>query len=287
MSGIAELLRDRLGDASPAERRAGRVLLAGFPLLALETATTVAAKAEVSTPTVIRLVTRLGYRGYPDFQQAVRAELATDEGASPAALYDAQEFSSTATTDPDELTSRTGPTLAAAVHDTLASLPPAELSAAVDLLADRKRRIHLLGGRFTGLIAHYLTLHLTQLRRDVLMLPPTAVERAAVVSDLGRRDVVVLFDYRRYEPATAELARWTRDRGGSVILFTDPWLSPASSSASIVLPCKVDAPSPYDSLVPTMAVAELLVTGVLAALGESARKRMRVIDGSAAALHLY
>lgn len=286
MSGIAELLRDRLGEASPAERKAGRVLLAGFPLLALETATTVAARAEVSTPTVIRLVTRLGYRGYPDFQQAVRAELA-DEGASPPALYDAQKFSSTSTTDPNELTSRTGPTLAAAVRDTLDSLPPTELSSAVGLLGDRKRRIHLLGGRFTGLIAHYLTLHLIQMRSDVQMLPATVVERAAVTSDLGKRDVVVLFDYRRYEPATAELARWVRDRGGSVILFTDPWLSPAAASASIVLPCKVDAPSPYDSLVPTMAVAELLVTGVLAALGQTALARMRAIDASASVLHLY
>ncbi len=72
-----------------------------------------------------------------------------------------------------------------------------------------------------------------------------------------------------------------------MILFTDPWLSPASSSASIVLPCKVDAPSPYDSLVPTMAVAELLVTGVLAALGDSALERLRAIEASATTLHLY
>lgn len=287
MTGIADLLRDRLGDASPAERRAGRVLLAGFPLLALETATTVAARAEVSIPTVIRLVTRLGYRGYPDFQQSVRAELAAADSASPATLYDEQAFSTTSTTDPAELTSRTGPTLAAAVRDTLESLPPAELSSAVELLADPKRRIHLLGGRFTGLLAHYLTLHLTQMRRDVAMLPSTAVERAAVVSDVGKRDVLVLFDYRRYEPATADLARWVRDRGTAVILFTDPWLSPASSSATIVLPCKVDAPSPYDSLVPTMAVAELLVTGVLAALGEGALERMRAIDESVTELRLY
>ncbi len=286
MSSIADVLRDRLGDASPAERKAGRVLLAGFPLLALETATTVATRAEVSTPTVIRLVTRLGYRGYPDFQQAVRAELASGVG-SPTALYDAQKFSATSTTDPGELTSRTGSMLATAVRDTLDNLPPTELSAAVELLADLKRRIFLQGGRFTGLIAHYLSLHLTQMRPDIQMLPSTVVERAAAFSDLGKRDVAVLFDYRRYEPATAELSRWVRDRGGLVILFTDPWLSPAASSASIVLPCKVDAPSPYDSMVPTLAVAELLVTGVLAALGESALERMKGIEGSATSLHMY
>ncbi|KMO78296.1 MAG: MurR/RpiR family transcriptional regulator [Mycolicibacterium rufum] len=286
MSGIADQLRDRLGDASPAERKVGRVLLSGYPLLALETATTVAHRAEVSTPTVIRLVTRLGYRGYPDFQQAVRAEMA-DAGASPAALYDAQEFASTATTDPAELTRRTAPTVAAAVHDTMTALPEAELSGAVALLADPKRRIHLVGGRFSGLIAHYLCLHLTQMRAGVQMLPSTAVERSAVVSDMGRRDVLVAFDYRRYEPSTAGVARWVRERGGAVILFTDPWLSPTASQASIVLPCRVDAPSPYDSMVPTMAVAELLVTGVLAALGDGALARMREIDDAATALDMY
>lgn len=286
MSGIADLLRDRLGDASPAERKVGRVLLSGYPLLALETATTVAQRAEVSTPTVIRLVTRLGYRGYPDFQQAVRAEMA-GAGASPAALYDAQEFASTATTDPAELTRRTAPTVAAAVHDTMTALPEAELSGAVALLADPKRRVHLLGGRFSGLIAHYLCLHLAQMRVGVQMLPATAVERAAAIADLGRRDVLVAFDYRRYEPSTAEVARWVREHGGSVILFTDPWLSPTASQADIVLPCQVDAPSPYDSMVPTMAVAELIVTGVLAALGDGALTRMREIDEAAAALDMY
>ncbi|MGU3435004.1 MurR/RpiR family transcriptional regulator [Actinomycetes bacterium M1A6_2h] len=286
MSAIATLLRDRLGDVSPAERKVGRVLLAGFPLLALETATVVASRAEVSTPSVIRLVTKLGFRGYPDFQQAVRAELA-DESASPAALYDAQDFSSNASTDPAHLTGRTGPTVSAAVRDTLDALPPTEVASAVALLASRKRRIHLAGGRFTGLIAHYLALHLMQLRPDVQMLPTSAVERAAVVAGLGKRDVVVLFDFRRYETATAALSVWVRERGGDVVLFTDPWLSPAASSSSIVLPCKVDSPSPYDSLVPAMAVAELLVTGVLAELGDIAVERMRTIDRSAADLHLY
>jgi DNA-binding MurR/RpiR family transcriptional regulator len=202
-------------------------------------------------------------------------------------LYDARHFAATSTTDPGELTCRIGLAVADAVRSTIENIPRAELSAAIELLADRKRRIHLGGGRFTGLIAHYLALHLTQMRAEVQMLAPTAVERAAATAEVGKRDVFVLFDYRRYEPNTSELAAWVRGRGGAVILFTDPWLSPAVSSASIVLPCNVDAPSPYDSLVPTMAVAELLVTGVLAELGDSAAQRMRAIEESASAAHLY
>ena len=230
MSGIADLLRDRLGDASPAERRVGRVLLSGYPLLALETATTVAHRAEVSTPTVIRLVTRLGYRGYPDFQQAVRAEMAPARGASPAALYHAQEFASTATTDPAELTRRTAPTVAAAVHDTMAALPEAELSGAVALLADPKRRVHLVGGRFTGLIAHYLCLHLAQMRAGRADAAGDGggaggrVRPTSGVATCWSRSTTGATSRRR-----PNLSRWVRDHGGSVILFTDPWLSPTAS----------------------------------------------------------
>ncbi|MGW3472113.1 hypothetical protein ACWDKQ_27435 [Saccharopolyspora sp. NPDC000995] len=50
--------------------------------------------------------------------------------------------------------------------------------------------------------------------------------------------------------------------GAALVLFTDPWLSPLVSSADIVLPASVQASSPFDSVVPALA----LVAAVVAAL---------------------
>ncbi len=98
--------------------------------------------------------------------------------------------------------------------------------------------------RFSGLLAQYLGMHLMQLRAQVRVLAAGSVERGDALVDLGRRDVLVLLDFRRYEPATARLAEQARARSVKVVLVNDRWLSPASASAHVVLPVHVDAPSP-------------------------------------------
>ncbi|MFG3498861.1 MurR/RpiR family transcriptional regulator [Streptomyces sp. NPDC047928] len=85
--------------------------------------------------------------------------------------------------------------------------------------------------------------------------------------------------------ASPRRRRWSRsvvlvrERGGGVLLFTDTWLSPVSSRADVVLPCRVTAPSPpYDSLVPTLALIETVVAGVVETLGEAAHEHLRTAE---------
>ncbi|MEU8793647.1 SIS domain-containing protein [Streptomyces sp. NPDC048643] len=162
-----------------------------------------------------------------------------------------------------------------AVARTLAETPPHDLEIAISLLSDRKKRITLAGGRFTNLLAQYLGLHLMQLRDDIRFLPERDVERTAVLATLNRRDVLVIFDYRRYEHDKLAMAQLTQEHGGKVIVFTDTWLSPTASHAEVVLPSQVTTPSPYDSLVPTLAVIETVVAGTIAALGSEAHQHMQ------------
>lgn len=280
---LAEDIRRRLGDLSPAERKVARVLLSGHPSAGFETIAVLAERAAVSAPTVIRFVNRLGYRGFPDFQAALRAEL-DERNASPLTLYPS---TAPAAHSMAELGVRVGRETCEAITRTFAELPPHDLERAVALLSDRKRRVTLVGGRFTHLLAQYLGLHLMQLRDDVGFLPDRDVERTAVLTALTRRDVLVVFDFRQYEPDKAALARLVQEAGGKVVLFTDRWLSPATVHAEVVLPNQVAASSPYDSLVPTLATVEAVVPCVVAAMGEDAHDRMERGERTARAMGLY
>ncbi|MFJ4675875.1 MULTISPECIES: MurR/RpiR family transcriptional regulator [Kitasatospora] len=289
---LAEDIRQRLGDCSPAERKVGRVLLAGWPAAGFETVATLAERADVSAPTVIRFVNRLGYRGFPDFQAALRTEL-DERQASPLTLYSTARHGGTGEDGGRPPQPGTAGLLAhgrevftAAVDRTLAEVSPHELERAVQLLADPKRRVTLAGGRFTHLLAQYLGLHLMQLRDDVRFLPDRPVERTALLAALGRRDVLVVFDYRRYETDKVTLAELVREAGGRVILFTDAWLSPVSTQAEVVLSSQVGAPSPYDSLVPTLAVVETVVAGLVTALGERAPEHLKHVEETAGRIGL-
>ncbi|MFD9258200.1 MurR/RpiR family transcriptional regulator [Streptomyces sp. NPDC059538] len=284
---LADEIRLKLGDASPAERKVARVLLAGYPSAGFETMAVLAERAAVSTPTVLRFINRIGYRGFPDFQAALRTEL-DERNASPLSLYEATDYGRSHEGVEDlSLLQRGSNLFSAAVAQTLAELPPHDLEHAIALLSDGKRRITLAGGRFTNLLAQYLGLHLMQVRDDVRFLPDRDVERTAQLAAVNRRDVFVLFDYRRYEPDKVAMAELVQELGGKVILFTDVWLSPAAAHAQVVLPSQVAAPSPYDSLVPTLAIIETVVAGVLTALGEGAHQRMKHGEETARRMGLY
>ncbi|MER5308505.1 MurR/RpiR family transcriptional regulator [Streptomyces sp. NPDC002773] len=282
---LADEIRDRLGDLSPAERKVARVLLAGYPAAVFETVATIAARASVSAPTVLRCASRLGYKGFPDLQAALRLELDA-RTASPITLYETSGSSRRDVPDRSEEASdaRLGERLALvqqAVSQTFKEVAPQEFSDAVRLLSDPRRRVHVAGGRFTHLLARYLGLHLTQFRDQVDFFPDRDVERASFLTQLARRDVTVLFDYRRYEADKTVIAELARERGGKVIVFTDPWLSPAAAHADVVLVTQVTSDSPYDSLTPALALIESLVAAVLDRVGSEGHERMKLAESVA------
>ena len=72
---IAARMRAGLGDLTPAERRAATHILSHFPMSALGSITALAEAAEVSSPTIMRLVRKLGYLGWSDYQAALKLEV--------------------------------------------------------------------------------------------------------------------------------------------------------------------------------------------------------------------
>jgi DNA-binding MurR/RpiR family transcriptional regulator len=248
---VADAARHVLGNLSPAERKVARTLLAHYPMAGLEPVAGLARRAGVSAPTALRFVSRLGFASYADLQSALKREI-TEELGSPVRRRDqpgvdgGQEAAAAAA-------------FAAAVRATFERLPDAELTRAADLIAGARRSVVLLGGRFSRSVADYFATHLVMLRDGVAVLPDSSLPRRAQVLDLGRRDVLVVFDYRRYDREVIEYAARAHRQGASIVLFTDPLLSPVSEWASAVLPTEVEAVGAFDSLAPATAVVEVLV----------------------------
>ena len=266
--GVTERVRRSLGELSKSERKVARVLLSGPPTIGLESVSQLAARADVSGPTVSRFVARLGFDNYAGFQQALRDDLSA-RVLSPVEVY----RSHVGDLDHTPL-GRAGSVLAEAVTGTLAQLSPADFERAGALLADESHPVLVTGGWTSHLLAAMLTSLLRPFRHGVLHVPSLAAERAAALADLSRRDTVVLFDYRRYELDTFEFARLAHERGGRLVLLTDPWLSPIADLADAVLPAQVDGPSPFESLTPTVALVETLATDVARRLGAAGTARL-------------
>ena len=63
---------ERMDELTPAERKVARTLLARYPAAGLESTAALAAAAGTSKPTVLRLLARLGFGSYPEFQERLR-----------------------------------------------------------------------------------------------------------------------------------------------------------------------------------------------------------------------
>jgi DNA-binding MurR/RpiR family transcriptional regulator len=72
---VAARVHDLTEALTGAGRRAARSLLGNYPSLGLAPVAEFAAGAGVSAATVVRFVAQLGFKSYPEFQRALRAEL--------------------------------------------------------------------------------------------------------------------------------------------------------------------------------------------------------------------
>jgi DNA-binding MurR/RpiR family transcriptional regulator len=264
--GVAERVRRSLGDLSRSERKVARALLSGPPTTGLESVSQLATHADVSGPTVSRFVARLGFENYAAFQQALREDLSA-RVLSPVEVYRSHVADSEETT-----LGRAGSVLADAVTGTLAQLSPPDFERAASMLADDRHRVIMSGGWTSHLLAALLTSQVRPFRSGVQHVPSLASERTAALADLSRGDTVVLFDFRRYERDTYEFAVLAHERGGRLVLVTDPWLSPIADLADAVLPAQIDGPAPFENMTPTVALVETLATDVahrLAAAGDA------------------
>lgn len=270
---VAQLTRDRLGELSAGERKVGRALLSAYPVAGLETVAELASRAGVSAPTVVRFVARLGFSGYPQLQRALMSEVHAQMG-SPLQQYALQAEIPTG----EEFLPFTAQTHAAQIRRSFEDLPSSEFAAAVALLCDESLQVHVVGGRFSHAIAGYLASHLQLLRSGVEAVARDEFSRTSLLADASRQDLLVAFDYRRYDPGTVRLAQGLAAAGGRVLLLTDPWLSPAADVAEVVLASRVESPSPFDSLVPALALVETLVTAVMDARGSDGQARVERME---------
>ena len=268
---VVDRLRSSLGAFPATERRVATRLLADYPMAGLSSASELARNVGVSAPTVLRLVARLGFGSYAEFQGQLRDELAA-QLSSPLAKAPAE----TSTQAPADTWRAFAEAVIANVRETFDHLAPDEIEQITRLLADTRLRIHLVGGRFTDALARYLSVQLRVLRPGVNHLQDQEANWLDQLLDMGPRDVLLIFDIRRYQPSLMRLAERAVTRGTRIVLITDQWLSPVSKVARHVVPVRVAVPSVWDSNAALMAVGEALLAAVMRLRGE--RSRTRITD---------
>lgn len=258
---------------STAERKVASVLLEGYPTRALSTVEVLARQASVSAPTVLRFLAKIGFSRFADFQAAAIADVERQLGSPLNNIRD-----DAAAEAPDHIYQRTLLLQAEALQVAAAQAMPAEFDVIVDLLANPRAPVKVLGGRYSQNLAQRLAVHLGQLRAGVSFVPLALGFAYDSLVDAGPQDVFVIFDYRRYQAELLHFARGARQGGARICLFTDTWRSPIAEHADAVLTSPDASTSPFGSRVVATAQIEAIVAAVSLRTRDQSRKRLSRIE---------
>ena len=270
---IADRIHEMLDDLTRAERQLALSVLENYPASGLGPLAALAKDADVSVPTVARMVHKLGYKGYPEFQAGLREELKA-KFKTPIAKHETWAEAAPS----EHILNRFTDAVIDNIRLTLSNIDPQAFDHACDLMADEDRHLYIVGGRITHTLAEYLFLHMQVIRPNLTNVQSTSNTWPHYLLNAKEGDVFVIFDVRRYENNTLKLAELAHERGAEIILMTDQWRSPVHHLATVCLSNRIVVPSAWDSATTTMLLLETMVSSIQSLNWEQTKARIECLE---------
>ena len=98
---------------------------------------------------------------------------------------------------------------------------------------------------------------------------------ANIYADTNDKTVLFVTDIRRYDKPTIKLCKAAKEKGATIILVTDNWISPAEKSADIVIPVYTNSPSGWESNDCLLIILEEIMSIVTKILGTDGKKNLQ------------
>ncbi len=261
---IEELIAQISGQLTPTERRIAEVVLANPTLLAFGTVSDLASTVQTSRPSVVRFASKLGFAGYTDLQNRVRDELSS-QLSSPSQRIRHRD------------TATDGPRAAIedALHRTFLTLDKDRLTKLAAPIV-RAKRVWIVSGETSMAGAIVLHSGLSMVLPNVHRVDEQSAGRDLCSATKG--DTAVIFDFARYRRNSISAARKLAELGVTIVAITDSPLSPLASLTKNWCELKIPAVGPFDSALPVVLTAELLVSRVVEQLGVRARDQIDQLE---------
>jgi len=253
---------------SEGQRRVTDYLCHNYRDTVFLTAGEIAQRVGVSTSTVTRLASALGYAGFPGFQQAFR-ELVRSERSTVSRLEQAvagrargrDTVSQVFASDLENL------------RRTHAALDRAALDRAATAIL-RADRVFVLGLRSSHAVAVLIHFALELVLGTSRLLASGIGDLMEQASTVGRRDTVIAVSVARYTRQTYEVLAQVRPRVGATVVITDKVTSPLAPLGDAVLLARTSLGSFVESYVAPISVVNALVTVIATRTRRRASQRL-------------
>ncbi|WP_304360346.1 MurR/RpiR family transcriptional regulator [Collimonas fungivorans] len=252
---------------SEIDQRLADVILSAPGQLAMQTATELAATAQVSKATATRFFKKLGYASYED----VRA-IARETQLSGSPLYH-QERMRRGTQLDDVIQAHLEHEIGN-LANTYKSLDTSVLVEVVGHLA-RAKRVVIVGHRHSHTVAMMIRRELVQVRSNIVVLPAPGDTLAEYLGDLTPEDVAINIGFRRRVPITGLVATAFAQAKVPTLYLSDVVGGKPARLATWVIRCHTDGLMLFDSVVGVAALVNLICSLVAQELVGNGEKHLQ------------
>jgi DNA-binding MurR/RpiR family transcriptional regulator len=210
----------------------------------------------VSESTVVRFATCLGYKGYPEFQNAleemVRTKLNSVQrmGVTYGRISQSEILQTVLSSDADK------------IKTTLEKIDHAAFELAVDTILAAKN-LYIIGIRSCAPLASFLAFYCNLIFDNVhLITTNSSSELFEQMLRINEEDAIVGISFPRYSMRTLKALEFANNRSAKVVTLTDSVHSPMNLYSSCNLIADSDMASIVDSLVAPLSVINALIVAL-------------------------
>lgn len=238
------------------QRKISNFILKNFDNIASMTAEKIAEAVGVSSSTVVRYATELGYKGYPELKRALseaqRIKLTAVQRIHAAASLHSEK---------DILKNLMGNDIER-LRTTLEEIDGDDFKSFVDSIIAAES-VYISGMRTSTFLADILGFYLNYLRPNVSVIHE---KEAATVYEqmfhIGNNDLFIGISFPRYSAFARSTMEFAKAQGAKVLAITDCSSSPLYELAELTLFARSEMASFLDSLVAPLSLVNALVVAV-------------------------
>lgn len=228
--------------------------------MALGTASSIAARAEVQASTLVRFAQAIGFGGFSELQGIFRSHL-RDRWPDYPERMKALHANARDSGDPTHLLAGFADSAAASLTRLRETIARADLDRAIDLLA-AAQTIYLIGQRRAFSVSHYLSYALAQLGVRAMLVDNVGSLGAEQMANATPADALIAISFAPYTPFTIDLTRKARARATPIVVVTDSPLSPLAGLADARFEIAESDFGSFRSLAATFCLAMTLAVAV-------------------------
>jgi DNA-binding MurR/RpiR family transcriptional regulator len=251
------LLNEKAESLTPSQKKLLNYILANDEEAVFLTIQDLSKRVNVSVATVVRLAKALGYAGFPQFQQELRAifkdKLTTVSRLQKAAQSESSEENVLVKVFQQDIEN---------ITETMKQVSVDDFRRFVKALNSAKRTV-IIGLRSAHSLAVLMGVALEFLQRDVWIVTPGIGDMWDRLLGLRKDDVVVGICFPRYTKETVEALRFAHENGIKTLAITDSPISPLARYAH----CVLSARCKMDSFIESFTAALSLINAIVTAAG--------------------